>query len=101
MCWLNSYDDLSYDRFNFISSLAGLSGAPGTSNLHLSNQLEQSQAYTWIMSHLEEHASTCLRKDEVYDDYRSYCENHQMKSLNTADFGKVGQSCHWIRIYVF
>ncbi|KAF5396013.1 hypothetical protein PHET_11308 [Paragonimus heterotremus] len=45
--------------------------SPGTpSALHLSNQVEQSQAYTWIMSHLEEDPSTCLRKDEVYEDYR-------------------------------
>ncbi|KAA3681394.1 uncharacterized protein DEA37_0013251 [Paragonimus westermani] len=64
--------------------------SPGTpSALHLSNQVEQSQAYTWIMSHLEEDPSTCLRKDEVYEDYRAYCDKHHMKTLNTADFGKV------------
>ncbi|KAL7064345.1 hypothetical protein AAHC03_05823 [Spirometra sp. Aus1] len=64
-------------------------GSGATSSLHLSNQVEQSQAYTWIMSHLEEDPSTCLRKDEVYEDYRIYCEKHNLKTLNTADFGKV------------
>ncbi len=45
-------------------------GSCAASSLQLSNQIEQSQAYTWIMSHLEEDQSTCLRKDEVYEDYR-------------------------------
>ncbi|KAM7537073.1 hypothetical protein Aperf_G00000068109 [Anoplocephala perfoliata] len=57
--------------------------------LQLSGQIEQGQAFTWIKSHLEEDPSTCLRKDEVYDDYKAYCEKHHMKILNTADFGKV------------
>ncbi|TPP56929.1 DNA-binding protein RFX7 [Fasciola gigantica] len=67
----------------------GLFSPGGASALHLSNQVEQSQAYTWILSHLEEDPSTCLRKDEVYEDYRAYCDKHHMKTLNTADFGKV------------
>lgn len=48
----------------------GMFTSGGPSALHLSNQVEQSQAYTWILSHLEEDHSTCLRKDEVYEDYR-------------------------------
>ncbi|TNN13578.1 DNA-binding protein isoform 1 [Schistosoma japonicum] len=83
-------DDLDVSSGYDVNSLGvGLFSPGGQSSLHLSNQVEQSQAYTWIMSHLEEDPSTCLRKDEVYDDYRAYCEKHHMKTLNTADFGKV------------
>lgn len=41
------------------------------------------------MSHLEMDKDTCLRKDEVFEDYENYCKTHNMKPLNTADFGKV------------
>ncbi|KAL3321111.1 Regulatory factor X, 7 [Cichlidogyrus casuarinus] len=83
-----SAEDLEISSSGFETS--GIYGpSVGSSALHLSNQLEQSQAYTWIISHLEEDPSTCLRKDEVYDDYRIYCERHHLKVLNTADFGKV------------
>ncbi|KAL3885055.1 hypothetical protein ACJMK2_025153 [Sinanodonta woodiana] len=54
-----------------------------------SNRLEQAQAFTWIKSHLEEDPDICLPKQEVYDDYRLYCENHYLRPLCTADFGKV------------
>ena len=30
-----------------------------------------------------------MRKDEVFDDYVAYCDEHKAKPLNTADFGKV------------
>uniref|UniRef100_A0A5K3ERA4 RFX-type winged-helix domain-containing protein n=1 Tax=Mesocestoides corti TaxID=53468 RepID=A0A5K3ERA4_MESCO len=82
-------DEISANGFEINSLGVGLFSGSGCSSLHLSNQVEQSQAYTWIMSHLEEDASTCLRKDEVYEDYRLYCEKHNQKTLNTADFGKV------------
>nr|CDS17787.1 DNA binding protein RFX7 [Echinococcus granulosus] len=83
-------DDIAPNGFEVNSLGVGIFGGSGcSSSLHLSNQVEQSQAYTWIMSHLEEDASTCLRKDEVYEDYRAYCEKHNQKTLNTADFGKV------------
>ncbi|CAH8441436.1 unnamed protein product [Dicrocoelium dendriticum] len=81
--------ELSGHGFELGTLGLGLFSPGGASALHLSNQVEQSQAYTWIMSHLEEDPSTCLRKDEVYDDYRAYCDKHHMKTLNTADFGKV------------
>ncbi|KAG5453795.1 DNA-binding protein rfx7 [Clonorchis sinensis] len=81
--------DLPGHGFELSTLGVGLFSPGGSSSLHLSNQVEQSQAYTWIMSHLEEHPSTCLRKDEVYEDYRAYCDKHHMKTLNTADFGKV------------
>ncbi len=63
-------EDFTSNGFEINTLGIGLFGGPGNSSLHLSNQVEQSQAYTWIMSHLEEDESTCLRKDEVYDDYR-------------------------------
>lgn len=59
----------------------------------LSNQSEMNHASVWIHSHLETDASVCLRKDEVYQEYRSYCERHAIKSLNTADFGKAMKRC--------
>nr|CAH8825686.1 unnamed protein product [Trichobilharzia regenti] len=83
-------DDLDVSSSYDVNALGvGIFSPGGQSSLHLSNQVEQSQAYTWIVSHLEENPSTCLRKHEVYDDYRAYCEKHHMKTLNTADFGKV------------
>lgn len=64
-------DDIGPNGFEVNSLGVGIFGGSGcSSSLHLSNQVEQSQAYTWIMSHLEEDSSTCLRKDEVYEDYR-------------------------------
>lgn len=62
--------DLSGNGVELSAMGVGLFSPAGASALHLSNQVEQSQAYTWIMSHLEEDPSTCLRKDEVYEDYR-------------------------------
>ncbi|CAL8104744.1 unnamed protein product [Calicophoron daubneyi] len=81
--------ELPMHGFELSTLGVGLFAPGGPSALHLSNQVEQSQAYTWIMSHLEEDPSTCLRKDEVYEDYKAYCDKHHMKTLNTADFGKV------------
>ncbi|XP_060080196.1 uncharacterized protein LOC132559583 [Ylistrum balloti] len=60
-----------------------------TSCLQTPNRTEQAQAYTWIRSHLEEDVEICLPKQEVYDDYRVYCENHGIRPLSTADFGKL------------
>ncbi|XP_025084211.1 uncharacterized protein LOC112558159 [Pomacea canaliculata] len=60
-----------------------------TSFLHASNRLEQAQAFTWIRSHLEEDNQICVPKHEIYDDYRAYCESHELKPLCPADFGKV------------
>ena len=34
------------------------------------NRVEQSLAYTWIKSHLEEDIEICLPKQEVYDEYK-------------------------------
>lgn len=57
--------------------------------LQSSNRLEQIQAVTWIKSHLEEHSETSLPKQEVFDDYKMYCEGHGYKFLSQGDFGKV------------
>ena len=62
-------DDLSSNSFELNNIGLTLYGPSGNA-LQLSSQIEQSQAYTWIMSHLEEDAATCLRKDEVYSDYK-------------------------------
>ncbi|XP_061191008.1 uncharacterized protein LOC133199164 [Saccostrea echinata] len=53
------------------------------------NRVEQSLAYTWIKSHLEEDIEICLPKQEVYDEYKLYCENHSLVPLCNADFGKL------------
>ncbi|KAL4216656.1 hypothetical protein ACF0H5_024379 [Mactra antiquata] len=60
-----------------------------TSNLPTSNRKEQIEASTWIKSHLEEHGEVCLPKSDVYDEYRQYCEQHELRPLCNADFGKM------------
>ncbi|ESP02590.1 hypothetical protein LOTGIDRAFT_138119, partial [Lottia gigantea] len=60
-----------------------------TSALHSSNRAEQAQAFTWIRSHLEEDNEICVPKQEVFEDYKEYCDSHDRKSLCAADFGKV------------
>eukprot|EP00795_Rhopilema_esculentum_P003622 gene3622-14856_t len=52
---------------------------------------EQTQAFQWIRSNLEECESTyTLPKHEVYDDYRSYCESlGANRTLSAPDFGKI------------
>lgn len=60
-----------------------------TSCLPTSNRKEQGEAFTWIKSHLEEHGDVCMPKAEVYDEYRQYCEQHELRPLCNADFGKM------------
>ncbi|XP_077867331.1 uncharacterized protein LOC144356507 [Saccoglossus kowalevskii] len=50
---------------------------------------EQTHAFNWIRSHLEESQSTSLPKHEVYEDYRSFCESSNHSVLSAADFGKI------------
>lgn len=47
------------------------------------------QTYTWIQSHLEEDSSVSIPKQEVYEDYRQYCEANKFERLCVADFGKA------------
>ncbi|KAK3096135.1 hypothetical protein FSP39_023579 [Pinctada imbricata] len=63
-----------------------------TSCIHASNRLEHGQAYTWIKSHLEEDSEICLPKQDVYEDYKQYCDIHNIRSLSIADFGKLMKS---------
>ncbi|XP_049662066.1 DNA-binding protein RFX5 isoform X4 [Accipiter gentilis] len=46
-------------------------------------------ACNWIRNHLEEHADTCLPKQDVYDAYKRYCDNLCCRPLSTANFGKI------------
>ncbi|XP_070536833.1 DNA-binding protein RFX7-like [Ptychodera flava] len=50
---------------------------------------EQTHAFNWIRSHLEESPSTSLPKHEVYEDYRAFCESSNHSVLSAADFGKI------------
>ncbi|KAI1902325.1 hypothetical protein AGOR_G00043600 [Albula goreensis] len=53
------------------------------------NTSDQLHACNWIRSHLEEHADTCLPKQDVYEAYRRYCDNLQYRPLSAANFGKI------------
>ncbi|XP_048828595.1 DNA-binding protein RFX7-like [Brienomyrus brachyistius] len=54
-----------------------------------SSRTQQTHAFTWIQNHLEEHPDTSLPKQEVYDEYKSYCDNLGYHPLSAADFGKI------------
>ncbi|XP_026874744.2 DNA-binding protein RFX5 isoform X2 [Electrophorus electricus] len=53
------------------------------------NTADQLHTCSWIRSHLEEHADTCLPKQDVYETYRKHCENLQQRPLSAANFGKI------------
>ncbi|XP_062845681.1 DNA-binding protein RFX7 [Trichomycterus rosablanca] len=55
----------------------------------LSSRTQQMHAFSWIRNHLEEHPETSLPKQEVYDEYKSYCDNLGYHALSAADFGKI------------
>ncbi|XP_071788821.1 uncharacterized protein [Asterias amurensis] len=73
------------------------SGINGLDSHHLKStspsltvtRIEQTQAFNWIHSHLEECSETSLPKHEVYEDYRVYCESASRRVLSQADFGKI------------
>ncbi|KAJ8396643.1 hypothetical protein AAFF_G00014810 [Aldrovandia affinis] len=54
-----------------------------------SSRTQQMHAFNWIRNHLEEHPETSLPKQEVYDEYKSYCDNLGYHPLSAADFGKI------------
>ncbi|KAL7833709.1 hypothetical protein AOLI_G00286690 [Acnodon oligacanthus] len=54
-----------------------------------SSRTQQMHAFSWIRNHLEEHPETSLPKQEVYDEYKSYCDNLAYHALSAADFGKI------------
>ncbi|XP_062385243.1 DNA-binding protein RFX5 isoform X2 [Sardina pilchardus] len=53
------------------------------------NMADQLLTCNWIRSHLEEHADTCLPKQDVYETYKRYCDNLQQRPLSAANFGKI------------
>ncbi|XP_017310407.1 uncharacterized protein rfx5 isoform X2 [Ictalurus punctatus] len=53
------------------------------------NMADQLHTCNWIRAHLEEHADTCLPKQDVYETYRKHCENLQQRPLSAANFGKI------------
>lgn len=50
---------------------------------------EVTQTYTWILSHLELDANVSLPKQEVYDEYKAFCQANRFEALCVADFGKA------------
>ncbi|TRY82041.1 hypothetical protein DNTS_006683 [Danionella cerebrum] len=54
-----------------------------------SSRGQQMHAFSWIRNHLEEHPDTSLPKQEVYDEYKCYCDSLGYQALSPADFGKI------------
>ncbi|KAA0723382.1 DNA-binding protein RFX7 [Triplophysa tibetana] len=54
-----------------------------------SSRTQQMHAFSWIRNHLEEHPETSLPKQEVYDEYKSYCDSLGYHAFSAADFGKI------------
>ncbi|XP_053720259.1 DNA-binding protein RFX7-like [Synchiropus splendidus] len=54
-----------------------------------SSRTQQTYAFNWIHNHLEEYPETSLPKQEVYDEYKSFCDNLNYHPLSAADFGKM------------
>ncbi|XP_022238216.1 uncharacterized protein LOC106478835 [Limulus polyphemus] len=52
-------------------------------------EVEVAQTFTWIKTHLEEDPDVSLPKQEVYEEYRVFCEANKIEALCAADFGKV------------
>ncbi|XP_029103859.1 DNA-binding protein RFX5 [Scleropages formosus] len=50
---------------------------------------DQLHTCNWIRSHLEEHADTCLPKQDVYETYKRHCDNLHYRPLSAANFGKI------------
>lgn len=51
--------------------------------------VELSQTYAWIQTHLEEDPTVSLPKQEVYEDYRLFCIGSKFEPMCVADFGKA------------
>lgn len=51
--------------------------------------VEMSQTYAWIQTHLEEDPTVSLPKQEVYEDYRLFCIASKFEPMCVADFGKA------------
>ncbi|KAL6457695.1 hypothetical protein MHYP_G00346580 [Metynnis hypsauchen] len=68
---------------------SGPSAGDKSGDSNLVNTADQLHTCNWIRSHLEEHADTCLPKQDVYETYRKHCENLQQRPLSAANFGKI------------
>ncbi|XP_062865334.1 DNA-binding protein RFX5-like [Trichomycterus rosablanca] len=68
---------------------SGPSAGEKSNDSNLVNTADQLHTCSWIRSHLEEHADTCLPKQDVYETYRKHCENLQQRPLSAANFGKI------------
>ncbi|XP_035670078.1 DNA-binding protein RFX7-like [Branchiostoma floridae] len=55
----------------------------------IASRVEQTNALHWIRSHLEVHPDTSLPKQDVFDEYKTYCDNMKYRNLSPADFGKM------------
>lgn len=69
-------------------------GTPETDPLRqpqnpLGTRSEINHTINWVRSHLEHDPKVSIPKQDVYNDYLSYCERVNIKPLSTADFGKV------------
>lgn len=63
--------------------------APLESESGLPNREEFQNAVNWVQSHFEENVETSVPKQDVYDEYTSYCNKHGDKILGATDFGRV------------
>lgn len=50
--------------------VSGSHGSSGSLDLSSLSTAEYMHACNWIRNHLEEHADTCLPKQDVYDAYK-------------------------------
>lgn len=67
-----------------------LAASKATSELFVKKpDQETTQTYTWILSHLEVDPNVSLPKQEVYDEYRAFCQANRFEPLCVADFGKA------------
>ncbi|XP_070491909.1 homeobox protein 2 [Chironomus tepperi] len=55
----------------------------------LGSRSEISHTINWVRSHLEQDDKVSIPKQEVYEDYVTFCGKINIKPLSTADFGKV------------
>ncbi|XP_030047538.1 DNA-binding protein RFX7 [Microcaecilia unicolor] len=92
-----AFDRQEVEKFTDIEKLylylqlpSGPSSAEKSDQSSLSSsRSQQMHAFSWIRNTLEEHPETSLPKQEVYDEYKSYCDNLGYHPLSAADFGKI------------
>ncbi|XP_071942707.1 uncharacterized protein [Antedon mediterranea] len=70
------------------SSLCTKPNKDKSSSQVLSSRPTHWRGLNWIRTHLEESVETSLSKQDIYDDYRNFCEMSNYQILSAADFGK-------------